>query len=449
MKKVNWQKKMVLGLCLLAATGLAACGNGDDAGDTKKKDAVSIDSETIKDETVLEIYTAKGKLTNYVESAAKLYNEKTGANIKLEITNVASGTPMVQMVTPKLVSQEEMPDIITVTDAAAAGILEKFEDSFYSASDFGFYEKYGSDFYEQKLDILKAQTSDETVIPWVVDFTPAISFYQPEKFKAVGINFEDIKSWDEYIEVAKKVKEKTGAYGIALPEAGDQEFFVDLMGQQDVALLDKDGNINLGTPEAKNAANLIKKMVDAGIVNFYGAQDGEKAFQESAMFVAGGWYAANMELNFPDAAGKWQMTSLVPFAEGKESKVPVSGGSSFYVPKKSKHGDVAQQFLSFMMSDEDCLAVALEKGVASSNMKAYDTEAAQAGMPYYNDQKYYELMNEYNKNTATISFPPSYSDATAYVTTAAYEYWKNGDYDASYLKEADNFAQKYGVKVSK
>ena len=56
----------------------------------------------------------------------------------------------------------------------------------------------------------------------------------------------------------------------------------------------------------KNAAEIVKKMKDAGIVNFYGSQDGEKAFQECAMFVAGGWYAKNMELNFPDAAGKWE-----------------------------------------------------------------------------------------------------------------------------------------------
>lgn len=54
----------------------------------------------------------------------------------------------------------------------------------------------------------------------------------------------------------------------------------------------------------------------------------EKAFQESAMFVAGGWYATNMSLNFPDASDKWRMAPLIPF-QRKSRKGAVSGGSSF------------------------------------------------------------------------------------------------------------------------
>lgn len=424
---------------------LAGCGSKDE----KVEKEANIDSKISTKKTTLEVYTSKGKMTNYIQHAAEKFNEKTGANIHLEITNVASGTATVQMITPKLVSHEEMPDIVSITDSSAAGVLEKFESEFYSATDFGFYKKYGSDFYKQKLDVLKAQSSKGKVIPWANDFVSALSFYQPEKFKEIGVNFEDIKSWDEYIEVAKKVKEKTGTYGIALSESGDQEVLIDILAQQNEPLLDKKGNINLATPKAKKAADIIKKMVDADIVKFYNTQDTEKAFQETAMFVAGGWYAMNMSINFPDAAGKWRMAPIVPFSVNDKGKSPISGGSSYYVPKNSKHSLLAQQFLSFMLSDEDCLELALQEGVAPTNSKAYSLPGAEKEFEYYGNQKYYKLLSEVNKDTANTTFPATYSDATAYTTTASYNYWKTNNFKSSYEKEADNFAQKYNVKVNK
>ncbi len=147
-------------------------------------------------------------------------------------------------------------------------------------------------------------------------------------------------------------------------------------------ILDEEGNIRLNTKEAKHAAKLIKEMIDSDIVHFYGAQDAEKAFQESAMFVAGGWYATNMSLNFPDASDKWRMAPLIPFSKENPGKGAVSGGSSFYVPKDAKNPQVAQQFLTFMLTDEECLANALELGVATSNSMAYQTEAAEKKLDY-------------------------------------------------------------------
>lgn len=94
-----------------------------------------------------------------------------------------------------------------------------------------------------------------------------------------------------------------------------------MLAQQNQSLLDEEGNIRLNTKEAKHAAKLIKEMIDSDIVHFYGAQDAEKAFQESAMFVAGGWYATNMSLNFPDASDKWRMAPLIPFQKKIQEKV--------------------------------------------------------------------------------------------------------------------------------
>lgn len=121
-----------------------------------------------------------------------------------------------------------------------------------------------------------------------------------------------------------------------MPESGDQELFINMLAQQNQSLLDEEGNIRLNTKEAKHAAKLIKEMIDSDIVHFYGAQDAEKAFQESAMFVAGGWYATNMSLNFPDASDKWRMAPLIPFQKKIQEKVQYQEDQVFMSLKMQK-----------------------------------------------------------------------------------------------------------------
>lgn len=121
------KKRYKLVIALLNITllfSLSACGK------TNEEVTANIADPMIKKATTLEVYVANGKLTNYVENAAKIYNRKTGANIDLKIVNVASGTATVQMITPKLVTHEDMPDIISMADTSAAGVLEKFQDVF-------------------------------------------------------------------------------------------------------------------------------------------------------------------------------------------------------------------------------------------------------------------------------------------------------------------------------
>ena len=165
---------------------------------------------------------------------------------------------------------------------------------------------------------------------------PSTLLLSTKKFAEIGVDFEEISSWEEYIQVAKALKEKLVVLELPCQNLGTKNCLSTCLAQQNQSLLDEEGNIRLNTKEAKHAAKLIKEMIDSDIVHFYGAQDAEKAFQESAMFVAGGWYATNMSLNFPDASDKWRMAPLIPFSKENPGKGAVSGGSSFYVPKDAK-----------------------------------------------------------------------------------------------------------------
>lgn len=58
-----------------------------------------------------------------------------------------------------------------------------------------------------------------------------------------------------------------------------------------------------------------------------------------------------------------------------------------------------------LLTDEECLANALELGVATSNSLAYQTEAAEKSLTTKED-KYYELLNKINENTSNTVYQP-------------------------------------------
>ncbi len=61
------------------------------------------------------MYVPQGKNTDYLKKSIELYNKKYSTELELNPVDVAPAIPMVQKVTPKLVANEKMPDLIFFT----------------------------------------------------------------------------------------------------------------------------------------------------------------------------------------------------------------------------------------------------------------------------------------------------------------------------------------------
>ncbi len=448
---MNLKKVGALLLAGAMAVSVVGCGG---SGDEKKEDKKGktegigkVGDELIKD-VKLSVYVPQGKNENFIKKAAELYNESTGANIELEITNITPGSATTQQLSPKLVSGEQLPDIIFIQDMSVAGLLEQFPDGFASATDYGFYEEYGDQFLDAKVDTLN-QVSGGEAVGFPMDWGSVVAYYQIEAFEKAGIKYEDIKSWDELIEAGKVIKEKTGMNLMTLNETGEVELLLVLMEQQGVSLLDEEGNINLATPEAKKGMEIIQRLIDEDLITFYAGDNQEAMYQEVALFMTGGWYASNMEANFPDAKGKWCVSKVVPFSEEDPGYNPISGGSSWYIGGNAKNGAAAAQFLTYAMTDEKALEAAIELSVVSSNKNAYQSEAANKEFEFYNNQKLNLIFNEANEASKGTNLFSTIGDARAYAAAATYDAWNSGDSDKALEKAAEDFAAKHNVKVNK
>lgn len=449
-------KNVLSGLLVVGVTlSLTACGSGDkkDGADGKKDRSEMTEKELAKEERVkeatLEIYLPAGKNTDYLEKSAELYNKKYDTDIKLKTVDVAPAIPMVQKVTPKLVANEKMPDMIFLQDSNAGAIFEKFEDLFYSSEEFGFIDQFGTDFYPAKMNMLANIAPSKKSFGFPNDWGNAAMFYNNAAFEEAGVKMADVKTWDQLIEAGKKLKDKTDKKLVFMRDTGELDLVKYMTEQQGVSLFDKNGNLNLLDPAVETSYEIIKKLEDADLVAYGNSKDYTAIGQESGVIFAGGWLASYQAGDYPDDEGKWRIGAMPAVEQGK-IVAPMSGGSSYYIPKKSDNALAAFQFITFTLTDPEALDTYMELSGLPANTKAYESDVAQKEFSYYGNQQILQTLNEISQTSIEgYAFPYS-ADLDNYIEAASYDIKKNKTPVKEALqKQADEFAAKYGVKVTK
>lgn len=441
-------KKLLRNLLLVwSLLFLVACG------DTKNSSSEMNEEDMAKEERVeealLEVYVPSGKNADYLTKSAELYNKKYNTKIELKTVDVAPAIPMIQKITPKLVANEKMPDLIFLQDSNASSIFEKFEDLFYSSEAFGFVKEYGDDFYPAKMNMLANIAPNKKTYGFPNDWGNAAMFYNHAAFTEAGVDITTVNTWDELIEAGKKLKQKTGKNLLFMRDTGELDLVKYITEQQDVSLFDKEGNLNLLNPAVEEAYAIIKKLQDEDLVSYGNSKDYTSIGQETGAIFAGGWLASYQAGDYPDDAGDWRIRAMPVVKEGDKVVAPMSGGSSYYVPKKSENSLAALQFITFALTDEEALNVYMELSGLPANMKAYDGEVAKKKFPYYGEQEILQTFNDISKTSIEgYSFPYS-ADLDNYIEAASYDIKNNHtSVEKALKKQAEEFASKYGVKIN-
>lgn len=441
-----FMKKLLTALLALGIVfSLAACSS--DKGGDSLTEADMKSADRVKEGTI-EIYAPAGKNTDYLIGAMELYNKEFGTNLVLNPVDVAPADPMVQKVTPMLVANEKMPELIFLQDANAGAIFSKFQDSFYSSEDLGFVAEHGSKFYDAKMNMLANIAPNGKTFGFPNDWGNSAMFYNDAEFKKAGVNMEDVKTWDDLIEAGKLLKEATGRKLLFMRDTGELDLVYYLTEQQGVSLLDKDGNLNLTNPAVVKSYEIIQRLIDEDLVAFGPSADYAKIGQASGVGFYGGWMASYQAGDFPDDAGDIRIAAMPAVIEG-EPIAPMSGGSSFYVLKNSENATAAYQFISYALTNMESLEGYMNIMGFPANKEAYKTDAAQREFPYYGNQKILVTLDEISQQSIKGFVFPYSADLRTYVEQASNDIQYNGmPVEEALKKHAEEFAQKYDIKVN-
>lgn len=385
-------KKKIITFLLASLLLLAGCSSG-------AKESSS-NSEEPKDSNEITIWAWDPKFNIKALEIAEKHYKTDNPDIKIKVIENAQDD-IVQKLNTSLSSgtTKGLPNIVLIEDYRAQSFLQAYPDAFHKLT--GTFNV--DDFAPYKI----APTSingENYGLPF--DSGVAGLYVRTDYLEEAGYTVSDLQNidWNKYIEIGKKVKEKTGKYMLSLDP--NDLGIIRLMAQSSGSwYLKEDGTTpNLaGNETLKEAFNIYKQLLDVDIVKpisdwnqLLAAFNGG----EVATVPTGNWITPSIKAE-ASQSGKW---AVVPFP--KIAEIPSSvnasnlGGSSWYVldiPGKEKAVDFLTK--TFGSNVEFYQELVSEIGAIGTYLPAAEGEAYKAADEYFGGQA---IIADFSKWTGQI-----------------------------------------------
>lgn len=337
------KKLMLLMMALTLSIGVVACSSNSD----------ETSGEVSKDGTTEITYWTFDKLhAEYYKDAAKVWNEENkDKQIKLTAT-VIPFAQLYQKLTVSLRSGKGAPDLVDVELGQTAMLLKGNKAPFEPLNKE--IEPYQDKLVESRL-VNFEKDGNYYGLDYHVGTT--VTYYNKEILEKAGVDYKDIKTWDDYVAAGKQVKEKTGAW---MTEVETANYFVfDAMVAQQNSDVIKDEKANLSADKNIAALQLLHDMVyeDKIARKAVGNNlDNEEFFAEMnkgnvASVTMPSWYMSRMVNYMPKLSGKIEIAPMPVFNEG-DNRSAGGGGTATMVTNQAKNKDVTKEFAVWSKADE-------------------------------------------------------------------------------------------------
>jgi multiple sugar transport system substrate-binding protein len=250
------------------------------------------------------------------------------------------------------------------------------------------------------------------------DIGPMALYYRADLFAQNGLAVP--KTWDEYYADAQKVKAIDPNASITYFDGSNAEWFNGLVWQKGgtpFSYTDNKYKVSIDDQQSQAVAGLWQKMIDGKLVrtDLKGATAPlYNAFSENQLwsYVGAAWGYSLLRDNVPDGAGKWRVAPMPSWTAG-DARAGNWGGSSVAFMKGGKHVYEAVEFNNWLNSDPVALKMMNDLGGLFPAAKAgADLASFKGGVPYYGDQKIYDVFNKAAANIDTSwQWGPTQTDA--------------------------------------
>lgn len=335
-----------------------------------------------------------------LEKAGELYKEEN-PDFKLNVVEM-NNTDIDQKLKIGLqAGGAGLPDAMLNVDDGLAGLLNKFPDSFVNLSEKGF-DEYKDQFPAYKMGSV---THNDAIYAFPFDAGPVGLFYRTDLFKEAGVDAITIKTWDDYIEAGKKIKEKTGVSMLSY-DANESTVYTILLSQQGLGYFDNDGKVVLGSEESMNASSLMQNLAENDLLlgtNGWSPWVASLADGQTATAMAGAWLIGTLQQQVPDSDGNWGVMALPTFDEGKTGAAN-QGGSSFTISASSPNADLAYDFLEFFTTSYEVQELAMAGGLFPTYAPVYESDLFSQPLDYFGGQKAWEFFAGQMENIPTVNY---------------------------------------------
>ncbi len=301
-----------------------------------------------------------------------------------------------------------LPDVVLIEDNRIQNFLIGYPD---------FLKEIGSTIDTSRFVDYKVKASSDTsgkVYGVPFDSGVTATFLRKDLFEKAGYTLDDFQdiTWDQFIEMGKKVKETTGVYLFGY-DPSDLGIIRVMMQSAGMWYTNNDATkvTIAGNPALKEAMLILKKMQDEDLVTYYnGWTQMLASFQQGlvATVVQGCWVTPSVEAN-TENSGNWRIAPIPKLSTVKESTHYSNlGGSQWYVNNYSKNADVAVDFLNETFATDEQLLNELVTKISLVNSLKDTTKISNYNVAnaFFGDQKIYADFARWNTQIPALNYGP-------------------------------------------
>ena len=357
----------------------------------------------------LEMWISSHQDQVYYEKMAELYRKKTKKDLAVSVS--AYGF-------------REMPDKLGVAFRTGKGIpdLVQLDETFFGVflgakSPFvdltKQVKKSGLDktLHSRRLEVF---TYKGQVLGIPQSLSAMVLYYRKDLFKELGVNPDDVATWEGVEKVGENLQKKHGQRLMAM----DGTLFDVLLRQRGSDLFDAKGKL---LPDFELAVELLEKFSDLSERQITVLPDrgtifdpvffsGDLETGEVLCVPGADWYGLDLFQQFaPDMKGMWGMLPLPAWKDEKGKLGPRTAtfaGQGLMICKGSKKQDAAWEFIDFVMKDPDANAERFLQGNSFPAYKPAWKDKRLLKKHEYFDQSMGKLLIELEKEIPPVNVTP-------------------------------------------
>lgn len=407
-------KKKVLSVLLvgvLAVGALAGCGSKKSSSSSGSKDK-GVDTSK-EGEHELSVY-AWDKNFNIpaLKAAEKAYQTKD-PDFKLNIIEQGQSSDVENAITKAGTANDfsKLPDIVLFQDHYIHKYVSDYPDAFQTVDD------STADWANLSAEKISYSTIDGKHYGFPVDNGAVITAYRTDLLEKAGYTVDQMKgiSWDEFIEIGKKVKEATkddthpdGYYLLSMDGSGNDLVYMMLQAEGSSQFDEKGNPVLTSNEKVYQICDLIVKMQKAGVLDL--AQDWNEYTNKTivgdqvAGVINGNWIIPTIK-GVEANSGKWGITTM-PTLKGGDGYAS-NGGSSLLITANCKNTELANKFLAFTFGGGDGAQATYDDalkngGVVSTWSGAANSDFYQKGDDFFGGQPIYADIVEMGSHVKAV-----------------------------------------------
>jgi len=185
-----------------------------------------------------------------------------------------------------------------------------------------------------------------------------VVYYNTEIMNAAGVNIDNIKTWQDFVDAGKIVKQKTGKYMTAY-ETTEHWSMYPMMNQRGSDVFAADGSVILDNATNTEILQFLLDNIHSGIAvkapgGFMHSEEwyGYMNKGNVAAILMPAWYMGRFTDYMPDLKGKMTIRPMPIFKQGDKRSAGM-GGTGTAVTSQAKNKQLAKDFLAFSKLDRD------------------------------------------------------------------------------------------------